>query len=132
MEKTHGQNFYQPNANTLYNAIIKQDKAAVSQLLESGEKIPEFLYMQITNHDNLSILQFLLTFQPEKQLNALKLSFIQGAVKCFQYLASFTSKGELEELSTTTPRRNIEAIRSSLERALCAKSTEAVSLCPHH
>lgn len=130
MKKKIEQKFYQPNSNTLYNALLSKDKAAVNQFLKDGEKIPEFLYMQITNHDNLSILQFLLSFQPEKQLDALKQSFIQGAVECFQYLATLSSKVELKALSTINPRRNTEAIKALLECALCTKSPETVNLFP--
>lgn len=127
MESKKVSTFYQLNPDSLYSALIKKDRTAVSQFLEKGEIIPEFIYMQVTNLDYLSHLQFLLSFQPEKQSYALKLSFSQGAVECFQYLKAMSSQGDLEELKSINPRRNVEVIKNALNGALEADSLLATT-----
>lgn len=111
--------------DSIYNALLRQDKDAVNQCLDKGEKIPDLLYMQTTNHDNLSLLKFLLSFQPEKQQFALKSSFVHGAIECFNYLKTISSQTELNELKKLTPRKNIEAISSVLENVVDAEKTDS-------
>lgn len=116
--------FHQPG-DSIYNALLREDEEAVNQFLEKGEKIPELLYMQTTNHDNLSLLKFLLSFQPEKKQFALKSSFVHGAIECFSYLKTISSQTELDELKQLTPRKNSEAINSALRNVIGAEEIDS-------
>ena len=71
--------------DTIYKAIIRRDSLAVTAFLERGGSVPEFLYLQATNHDHLAVLQFMLNIEPEKKQYAAKLSVGQGAVACTRF-----------------------------------------------
>jgi hypothetical protein len=108
-------------ADSFYQAILSQDNPVVQDFLAKGAKIPDFLYMQATNHDHLNTLKYLLSLQPNKRSEALKLAVAQGAVQCLNYLAPAEETLDLEELKKITPRRNQEVIANILEETISSK-----------
>ena len=108
--------------DTIYKAIIRRDSPAVNAFLAQGESVPEFLYLQVTNHDHLAVLQFMLTIEPEKKQYAAKLSVGQGAVTCTRFFLETSSIKDCEEFAGITPRRNQEIIVQLIQNALTEKS----------
>ena len=86
--------------NTIYKAIIRRDSPAVNAFLAQGESVPEFLYLQVTNHDHLAVLQFMLNIEPEKKRYAAKLSVGQGAVTCTKFFLETASIKDCDEFKT--------------------------------
>ncbi len=110
--------------DTIYKAIIRRDSAAVNAFLTQGDSsVPEFLYLQVTNHDHLAILQFMLNIEPEKKQYAAKLSVRQGAVNCTRFVLQTASIKDCEEFAGITPRRNKEIIAQLIQIATVEKST---------
>lgn len=109
--------------DTIYKAIIRRDSAAVNAFLTQGESVPEFLYLQVTNHDHLAILQFMLNIEPEKKQYAAKLAVRQGAVTCTRFFLETASIKDCEELAGITPRRNKEIIAQLIQIATVERST---------
>lgn len=109
--------------DTIYKAIIRRDSAAVNAFLTQGESVPEFLYLQVTNHDHLAILQFMLNIEPEKKQYAAKLSVGQGAVTCTRFFLETASIKDCEEFAGITPRRNKEIIAQLIQIATVEKNT---------
>lgn len=107
--------------DTIYKAIIRRDSPAVSSFLEKGESIPEFLYLQVTNHDHLAVLQFMLNIQPEKRSYAARLAVGQGAIECTKFFLETASLKDCEEFRNITPRRNNGAIAQLIQNALIEK-----------
>lgn len=107
--------------NTIYKAIIRRDSPAVNAFLAQGESVPEFLYLQVTNHDHLAVLQFMLNIEPEKKRYAAKLSVGQGAVTCTKFFLETASIKDCDEFAGITPRRNNEIIAQLIQSAIVEK-----------
>lgn len=108
--------------DTIYKAIIRRDSPAVSAFLEKGASIPEFLYLQVTNHDHLSILQFMLRIAPEKRSYAARLAIGQGAIECTKFFLETASLKDCEGFSNITSRRNNDTISQLIQKAIIEKS----------
>ena len=113
--------------DTIYKAIIRRDSLAVTVFLERGGSVPEFLYLQATNHDHLAVLQFMLNIEPEKKQYAAKLSVGQGAVTCTRFFLETASIKDCEEFASITPRRNKEIIAQLIQSALAEKNAVSES-----
>jgi hypothetical protein len=107
--------------NAFLQAILREDAKEVEKFIENGQQISDFLYMQVTNNDDLKILKFLLSIQPHKRTDAIKLSVYQGAAQCLTYFTPTESKSALEELSKLKPRKNQEEISKILNEAITSK-----------
>ena len=102
--------------------IIRRDSSAVNTFLEQGELVPEFLYLQATNHDHLVVLQFMLNIEPEKRQYAAKLAVGQGAVVCTKFFLESASVKDCEEFVSIVPRKNNEAIAHLIQSAIIEKN----------
>lgn len=107
--------------DTIYKAIIRRDSPAVSTFLEKGEPIPEFLYLQVTNHDHLAVLKFMLNIAPEKRAYAAKLTVRQGAIECTKFFLESASLKDCEGFANITPRRNNDTIAQLIQNAIVEK-----------
>jgi hypothetical protein len=108
--------------DTLYKAIIRRDLPAVNAFLAQGDSVPEFLYLQATNHDHLAVLQFMLNIEPEKRQYAVRLAVGQGAVVCTKFFLEKASVKDCEEIANITPRRNNEIIAQLIHSAILEKN----------
>ena len=108
--------------DTLYKAIIRRDSSATSAFLARGESVPEFLYLQATNHDHLAVLKFMLNIEPEKRQYAVRLAVGQGAIVCTKFFLEKASVKDCEEIANITPRRNNEVIAQLIRNAILEKS----------
>jgi len=108
--------------DTLYKAIIRRDSSATSAFLARGESVPEFLYLQATNHDHLAVLQFMLNIEPEKRQYAVRLAVGQGAIVCTKFFLERASVKDCEEIANIIPRRNNEIIAQLIHSAILEKS----------
>ncbi len=113
--------------DTIYKAIIRRDSSAVNTFLAQGESVPEFLYLQATNHDHLAVLQFMLNIEPEKKQYAAKLSVGEGAVACTKFFLETASIKDCEEFAGIVPRRNQEIIARLIQSAVTEKSVVSES-----
>lgn len=107
--------------DTIYKAIIRRNFPAVSAFLEKGDSIPEFLYLEVTNHDHLGVLQFMLNIQPEKKSYAARLAIGQGAIKCTEFFLETASLNDCEGFANITPRRNNDTIAQLIQSAIVEK-----------
>lgn len=107
--------------DTIYKAIIRRDSPAVSAFLEKGESIPEFLYLQATNHDHLAVLQFMLNIEPEKRAYTARLAVGQGAIECTKFFLEAASLKDCEGFAKITPRRNNSEIAQLIQNAILEK-----------
>ena len=113
--------------DTFYKAIIRRDSTAVSAFLAQGDSVPEFLYLQATNHDHLGVVQFILNIEPEKRQYAARLAVGQGAVVCTKFFLEGASVKDCEEIANITPRRNNEIIAQLITSAILEKSAAVES-----
>ena len=111
--------------DTIYKAIIRRDSPSVSAFLEKGELIPEFLYLQATNHDHLAVLQFMLNIEPEKRAYATRRAIGQGAIECTKFFLQTASFNDCKGFSNITPRRNNDAIAQLIQSAIIEKRARA-------
>lgn len=110
--------------DTIYKAIIRRDSLAVTAFLKQGESVPEFLYLQATNHDHLAVLQFMLSIEPEKKQYAARLSVGQGAVTCTRFILESASIKDCEDFAGIIPRRNKEIVTLLIQNALAEKNVD--------
>jgi predicted HTH transcriptional regulator len=121
--------FFNTKENQLYLAIIKNEWTTSRALLDEGVIPPQILYLQIPNHDDAKTLSFLLTLQPNENLRMLRLSIVQGGVKCTELLLrdENISLASIKQLAQIKSRRNQQEIAELVSSAIVNRENSASS-----